>query len=170
MSTRTRDPKPTTPPTWEEYWVTVGNENFRFARELIELSSSVRAHFAHFIDWHDEPEYVDDPNATHSWEPSIPDPEGWVRRDANLDWRAAAKAADEWPASSTEQRLLDLVLAFVQPEEEWDPDFQRTANTRLIDVRTLGLMGSWRDDVAAILNRYITGQEPKDWRPPQERR
>lgn len=168
MSFRTRDPKPTTRPSWEDYWAEIGNENWLYARELIELSSSVRAHFASFVDWHDEPELVDDPDDKYN---SIPHPEGWVRRGVDLDWEAAAKSADEWPASSTEQRLLALVLSLVNPDEESHYESRRdeegayevwvTTGTRKIDARDLSSMGSWRDDVADILTRYIKGEPPR---------
>lgn len=151
--TRTRDPKPADPPTWEAYWEGVGNETYLVARELIELSSSVRAHFASFVGWHDTPALVDDPDNA-GW--SIDDPEGWVWRDSDLDWKAAAAAADRWAASSTERRLLDLVLSLVQPDEEHDYD-GRATGTRMFDARDLGRMGSWADDVARILSRFIAG-------------
>jgi hypothetical protein len=128
---------------WDDYWTEVGNETWLYARELIELSPAVRAHFASFID-----------------------PCG-----VNLDWSAAAAAADEWPASSTERRLLALVLSLVNPDEEHGYVRRRdeagsyevptVTGTRMIDARALGSMGSWAADVASILARYITGQRPR---------
>lgn len=169
MSIRTKDPKPSTRPSWEDYWQTVGNETYLYARELIDLSPDVRAHFAGFIAWRDRPVMVDVPGRP-SWDPGEPDPEGWVLRDVELDWQAAAKSADEWPASSTQRRLLSLVLSLVNPDEEGHHEtvrdeegpyeVWRTTGTRLFDARDLGSMGSWRDDVAEILARFITGQPP----------
>jgi hypothetical protein len=133
--------------SWDAYWRTVGNETWLYVRELLELTESPKAHFAGFIT------PVND------------------ARDWNLDWKAAAAAADEWPCSSTERRMLDLVLSLINPDEEHghrtehDEDGYYTVptveGTRKIDARDLGSMGSWRDDVAAILARYITGQPPK---------
>lgn len=148
-------------PTWEGYWATVGSEDYLYARELIELSPSVRSHFAAHVHG--------DPN----------DP--WADDALHLDWQAAAAAADEWPASGTERRLLDLVLSLVNPDvsghheqrEDEDGSYEVwvTTGVRKIDVRDLGSMGSWRDDVAAIVGRYITGQPPRspaDKRPDPE--
>lgn len=139
MNTRTK-------PTWDDYWSTVGNETWLFVRELLDLTQSPKAHFAGFITRGDDGE---------------PD----------LDWQAAAKAADAWPCSSTERRMLDLVLSLVNPDEdrvrrvERDDDgyydVWETVGTRKIDARDLGSLGSWRDDVASILARYITGQPPR---------
>lgn len=137
--------------TWDAYWSTVGSEDYLYARELIELSPSVRAHFAAHVhgDTHDP----------------------WASDALRLDWSAATEAADEWAASSTERRLLDLVLSLVNPDvsghhEEREDDEGRyevwvTTGVRKVDVRELGSMGSWREDVAAILARYITGQPPR---------
>ena len=170
MSFKTKDPKPAERPTWEDYWSTVGNETYLYARELIDLSDDVRAHFAAHITWHDEPVMVETPGAP-SWDPGVPDPEGWVWRDVDLDWQEAAKSADAWAASSTQLRLLALVLSLVNPDEEHHYETLRdeegsweawvTTGTRKIDARDLGSMGSWRDDVASILARYIAGQPPK---------
>lgn len=166
---RTRDPKPADPPRWEDYWRGVGNVNWLFARELIELSPDVRAHFAYYLRWSDHPALVDDPNDPGT---SMDDPGGWVWRDEDLDWEAAAKTADAWAASSTQRRLLALVLSLVQPDESqesvWEPadeegpGYERrvAVGTRKVDMRDLGLMGSWRDQVAAILFRYIKGEAP----------
>jgi hypothetical protein len=158
---RTTEPQPTTPPAWDDYWTTVGNEDFLYARELIELSSSVRAHFAGFLAWRDEPVMVEVPGRP-SYDPGEPSPDGAVWRDIDLDWKAAAAAADAWGASSTERRLLDLVLSLVQPDTDsyWEDGRWVTTGTRLVDARDLGSMGSWRDDVAEILARYITGKAP----------
>jgi hypothetical protein len=162
MSIRTRDPLPEAAPTWEDYWAEVGNESWLCARELIELSSPVQGHFAQFIAWHDDPCMADVPGEP-SWEPGVPDPEGWVWRELLLDWEGAARSADEWPCSSTERRLLDLVLSLVQPDEErdWNGDRWVAIGTRMMDARDLGNMGSWRDDVADILCRYIKGEPPR---------
>lgn len=121
MSTRTF------PPLWRDYWQTVANENYLIAGELIELSTSVTAHFASFIKARDLP---------------------GGGRDTDLDWQAAAAAADRWACSSTEGRLLDLVLSLVQPDDK----------ERLIDARDLGRMGSWSPDVARILHGFILGR------------
>lgn len=127
--------------TWEDYWSTVGNEAWLVAKELIELSDDVRAHFAGHIRLDDDGE-----------------PE--------LDWKAAAAAADAWPASSTQLRLLALVLSLVNPDETYEYetrhddegyyDVRVAKGTRLFDARDLSRMGSWADDVARILARYIT--------------
>ena len=76
-----------------------------------------------------------------------------------------------WAASSTERRLLNLVLSLVNPDEEHGTEtlhdeegyytVPTVTGTRKIDARDLGQMGSWQDDVAAILARYITGQPPR---------
>lgn len=134
----------TFPPLWREYWSTVGNETWLVAGELIELSDSVTAHFASFI------KPVD----------------GGL--DYRLDWKAAAAAADEWPCSTTERYLLDLVLSLIQPDEYEETEVRKddegyydvrvTKGTRKFDARSLGSMGSWRGDVARILNGYILGQ------------
>lgn len=160
MSIRTRDPKPTERPTWFEYWLTVGNEDFLFARELIDLSPDVRAHFAWYTRWEDSPVMVDVPGA-RSFDPGVPDPEGWVFREAELDWKSAADAADRWPASSTQRRLLALVLSLVQPDQQWVAGADEYTGTRLMNVRDLSMMGSWREQVADIMSRYICGGEPR---------
>lgn len=128
--------------TWETYWSEVGNETWLVARDLIELSTSVRAHFAGYI------------------EPT-------ERDGLHLDWSKAAAAADEWPASSTERRLLALVLSLVNPDEHQESEVVRdedeggyytvwrTAGTRKIDVRDLAHMGSWQEDVTRILSRWM---------------
>lgn len=156
MSLRTREPLPTQAPTWEDYWATVGNETYLYARELIEISSSVRRHFAAHIAWRDEVCLVDGPG--NDW---VPDPDGWVWRDVDLDWAAAAAAADDWAASSTERRLVNLVLSLVQPTQEYDSAADQTIGTRWFNARDLGDLGSWRNDVAEILARFITGQPPR---------
>lgn len=163
--TRTRDPKPSTPPTWDAYWETVGNEDYLLARELIDLSPTVRRHFEAHVAWRDNPCLVDDPNDPRM---SIKDPEGWVWRQADLDWSAAAASADEWPASGTERRLINLVLSLVNPDEEHTTETRHddegyydvpvTTGTRMIDVRDLASMGSWSEDVARLLARYIAGR------------
>lgn len=130
--------------SWDTYWSTVGNEDYLYARELIELSGAVHAHFARHITGED------------------------------LDWRAAAAAADDWPASSGERRLLDLVLSIVNPDvsghhetrddDEGPYEVWVTTGVRKVDARDLGNMGSWREEVASIMGRYIAGAAPKPLR------
>lgn len=165
---RTLDPKPVARPSWEDYWGTVGNETWLMVQELIELSPSVTAHFASYVEWHDEPCRVPDPADPYN---SIPDPEGWIDREADLDWSAAAAAADQWPCSTTERYLLDLVLSLIQPDEEHTTEVRRdddgyyevtvTSGTRTFDMRNLGLFGSWQDEVAVILYEWMTGRRPQ---------
>lgn len=151
MAVRTSDPRPTTKPTWDDYWAGVGNEDMLAARDLINLSPAIRRHFEAFLDWD---EYDDE------------DP-GYVWRSVNLDWCAAAEAADRWPCSTTERILLDLVLGLVQPDETTefqtrrDPDTDETyqvrvaVGTRTIDPRTLGRLGSWSAEATRILMRWM---------------
>lgn len=165
MSTRTRDPKPTTPPTWQDYWRTVGNETYLIAGELIELSPDVRRHFESYVRWSDSPCWVDDPDNPGL---SIDDPEGWVWRDVDLDWKSAAASADEWPCSTTQRYLLDLVLSLIQPDETWGSELRQdeegcydvlvTKGTRTFDMRNLGRMGSWAPAVARIMHGFIMGR------------
>lgn len=130
---RTRDPKPAVRPGWGDYWDTVSNEDYLMVKALIESSPAVTNHFAGFVEWRDYP----------------CDEDGWVLRDVDLDWVGAAKAADQWAASTTERCLMDLVLALVQPDE-YEREFSGLA-ARVFDVRALVRFGSWQGRVTRIL-------------------
>lgn len=135
--------KPTDPPSWADYWATVGNEDYLAARELAQVSDSIQAFLASFIRWDLDPVMVDDPNDQMN---SIPDPSGDLWCGVELDWEAAAASYDEGLGySSTEQRLLAIVLALVLED--------RPLNIK----RTLGYMGSWESEVWRILTEWGTG-------------
>lgn len=152
VSERTQAPILTTPPTWDDYWATVGNETYLVARDLIEISPTIQRHFEHHLIWRD----------------TTPGPDGWRWRSAKLDWPAAARAADQWPCSTTEAILLDLILGLIQPDEDtqfedrWDPETSEsfevrvTTGTRVINPLHLGRLGPWSGQVADILHRWMT--------------
>lgn len=132
--------------SWEAYWAPVENETYLLARDLIMLSVPIRRHFERHI---------------HA-SPSA----GGV----DLDWSAAAREADDWPCSSTERVLLDLILGVVQPDERHntcvrrDPDTGETytewvvEGTRTIDPRSLARLNEWAHPVAARLHQWMTDQ------------
>lgn len=142
MSVRTKEPRPTGSPSWAEYWADVDDRDWLFARELAEISPAVRGFVESRIHWHDEPVLVTDPDDEWS---AAPDPEGWVWRNLTVHWDQVAEDFDVWGGSSTERRLMRLVLSLLVPGREVSLS------------QDLGQMGSWSDEVAAILGRYVAG-------------
>lgn len=133
---------------WDSYWRGVGSEEWLTARQLIELSPSLRSEAASWLrtgkgrdltDWiHD----VDDTGR------------GWSSTESRL-FRVVAALIDPYPDADWVEDLPSLPLYVVKVGD----DYKRTVPL----VYFLEQMGSWEIDVWRILVNWGTGGNNREY-------
>lgn len=131
-------------PAWDDYWPTIGSEDYLAAKALLDLSPQVRGDAALWLKWDSYEQWNDDGEVIgHSTPFATLDWDGWIE---NIDQHGVG-----W--SSTEKRLFEVIAALVSTEP------------REIALRgILDYMGSWEVDVWRILVNWGTGGNNQDRR------
>lgn len=115
---------------WDTFWAQVGNEDWLAAARLMDLSPRVAGFYATHLNAQKFDVFDDDGR-----------PCG-IRTELVLDWEAAAKYVAAQGFSSTQDRLARLVAALT--------------TGRPYPLSDLALMGSWQEQVWAVLAQWGT--------------
>lgn len=126
----------TAAPTWEDYWRSVGNETFRAARELAELSPRVCEVLSTYLRWdYDDGDEQADPDLR--WNDLAEDVADVVNDPDNASGLEVAKV------STHEFRLLQMIASL-------------TDRGYYFNLGDLAYLGSWERDALTILVEWAS--------------